>query len=187
MFHIIKPSQATPPDKSDWFHHSSPNNLLQPAFFLLLFTENPQTHIPSDHIVLSNFTSHFTFTSQSHYYTSDISSHKMYILTIVRPDKNLQKTLRVFGVGRRTVGRGTLAEAALPARSRQRPEVSPPLPMVRRRPIRLVDDVAVTKYPTTSRLTLCGAQLGISGCFLHPINYFRLTNSTSGLGPVPQT
>jgi len=34
-------------------------------------------------------------------------------------------TLSVFGVGRRTIGRGPGAVAAVPARPRRRPEVSP--------------------------------------------------------------
>jgi len=42
-------------------------------------------------------------------------------------------TLSVFGVGRRTVGRGPGAAAAVLARPRRRPEVSPPPPTVRRR------------------------------------------------------
>ena len=57
-------------------------------------------------------------------------------------------------------------------------------------PIRSLGDVAAaTKRSTTSRLTLCGPPLGILDRFPHPTssNYFRLTNSTSGRRPVPQT
>jgi len=40
--------------------------------------------------------------------------------------------------------------------------------------IRSVDDVAAaTKRRTTSRLTICGSQVGISGRFPHSSNYFR--------------
>jgi len=97
----------------------------------------------------------------------------------------------VFGVGRRTVGRCPgRAVAAVPTRRRRRPEVSPrtpPPPTVYRRPIRSLDDVAATKPRTTSRLTLCGAQLGISDRFPYSGSYFRRINSTSGLGPASQT
>jgi len=47
----------------------------------------------------------------------------------------IRRTLRVFGVGRRTVGRGPGAAAAVSARPRRRPEVSPPAPTARWRPI----------------------------------------------------
>jgi len=94
------------------------------------------------------------------------------------------QTLRVFGVGRRTVGRGPLAAAALPACPWQWPEVSPPPPMVRRRPIWSLDDVTATKTPDN---VASHPLLSISGRFPHPSNYYRLTNSIYGLGPVPQT
>jgi len=42
-------------------------------------------------------------------------------------------TLRVFEVGRRAVGRGPGAAAAVPTRPRRRPEVSPSPPTLRRR------------------------------------------------------
>ena len=46
---------------------------------------------------------------------------------------------------------------------------------------------AATKRRTTSRLTVCGSQVGISDPFPHSSNYFRWTNSTSGRGPAPNT
>jgi len=79
------------------------------------------------------------------------------------------------------------AAAGVPVRPRRRPEVSPLLPMVRRRPIWSLDDVVATKHSTTSCLTLCGAQLDTSGRFPHPSNYSWLINSTSGLGTAPET
>jgi len=101
-------------------------------------------------------------------------------------------TCSVLGVGRRTVWHGLGerrggAAAGVPVRPWRRQQVSPLPPMVRRRPIRLLDDVAATKRRTTSSLTLCGAQLDTSGCFPHPSNYFWLINSTSGLGTAPET
>ena len=58
--------------------------------------------------------------------------------------------VRSRSVGRRTVGRGRGegAAAAVPARPWRRLEVSPPPPMVRRRPIRLLDDVAASNNVT---------------------------------------
>jgi len=79
------------------------------------------------------------------------------------------------------------AAAALPERQRRQPEVSPPPPTVRRRPIRSLDYVAATKRRSVSRLTVCDAQFGTLGRFPHPSNYVRGINSTSGLGPAPQT
>jgi len=100
-------------------------------------------------------------------------------------DARDHNTLSVFGVGRRPRPR---AAAAVPSRPRRLPEVSPPPPTVRRRPIRSLGDVAAaTKRSTTPRLTLCGPPLGILDRFPHPSNYFRLTNSTSGRGRAPQT
>jgi len=96
-------------------------------------------------------------------------------------------TLGLFGVGWRTAGHGPGAAAGVPARPRQQTEVSPPPPMVRRRPIRSLDDVAATERRTTSRVPHGGAQLGTSGRFPHPANYFQWINSTSGLGLAPQS
>ena len=89
--------------------------------------------------------------------------------------KSLQmSTLRVFGVGRRTVGRGpgggsrsygapTTTAGSLSAAADGPSEA-----------IRSVDDVAAaTKRRTTSRLIVCGVQLGISDRFPHSTNYFR--------------
>jgi len=57
-----------------------------------------------------------------------------------------------------------------------------------RKSLRPHDDVAAaTKRRTTSRLTVCGTQLGTSGRFPHPSNYFRWITSTSGRGLAPQT
>ena len=83
-------------------------------------------------------------------------------------------TLSVFGVGRRTVGCGpgggsrssgapTTAAGSLSVAADGPPEA-----------MRSVDDVAAaTKRRTTSRLNVCGAQLGISDRFPHPSSYFR--------------
>ena len=96
-------------------------------------------------------------------------------------------TLSVFGVGRRTVGRGPGAGGRSPVAPTTtagtlRAADGPP------EAIRSVDDVATaTKRRTTSRLTVCGAQLGISDRFPHPSNYFRSINSTSRRGPASQT
>jgi len=91
---------------------------------------------------------------------------KKHRLFMMHPHTGLRKrnsmlTLRVFGVGRRTVGRGRVrkgAAAAVSARRQRHLEVSPPPPTVRRRLIRSLDDVAAaTKRRTTSRFTLYAA------------------------------
>ena len=76
----------------------------------------------------------------------------------------LLSTLRVFGVGRMTVGRGPSSSS----RNSGAPKTT-----VRRRPIRSLDDVVAIKLCTTSCLTVCGAQPVTSGRFPHPSNYFR--------------
>jgi len=65
-----------------------------------------------------------------------------------------QKKLSVFGIGRRTVGRGPGVVAALPACPQRQTEVSPPPSIVCQLIQSLDDDVAATKRRTTSRLTL---------------------------------
>ena len=72
-------------------------------------------------------------------------------------------TLSVFGVGRRTVGRG-------PGRQ---PQFWRARDDGRKSLLRLDDVAAATKRRTTSRLTVCGTQLSTSGRFPHPSNYFR--------------
>jgi len=103
-------------------------------------------------------------------------------------------TLCVFRVGRRTVGHGPGAVAALPVHPRWRPEVSLSPLTVCRRPIQSVDGVVATKHCIISRLTICGTQVGTwdvgngPKCrFPRPSNYFHWINSTSGLGTAPQT
>jgi len=96
-------------------------------------------------------------------------------------------TLSVFGVGRRPLGAARGAVVALLLRLRRRPEVYPLPSTVHSRSIRSPDDIAATKRRTMSRLSVCGAQHGISGHFPDPSNYFRWINSTSGLGTAPET
>ena len=93
----------------------------------------------------------------------------------------------MFWVGRRTVGRGpggssrhsSALKTTTGSLSAAADEADP---------IQSLGDVAAaTKRSTTSHLTLCGAQLGTSGRFPHPSNYFRWISSTSGRRPAPHT
>ena len=126
-------------------------------------------------IRLSKFTKHDT--QLCHY---NFSSHFIHKWT----DRLM--TLWVFGVGRRTVGHGPGSGSSVaPVRTAGSLSAAT---TARRRSIRSLDDVAAaTECHTTSRFTVCGSQLGTSGRLPHHSNYFRWINSTSGLGPAPQT